>query len=234
LLNVNHAVSGVVATVRLCGVRSKSTMRCSMHEIAVCMQLMMELFGRLYEGKGLTMAFARAKKREPLGEAGLFEYAVGALARRMRTERDLRQLMKARTEAGEAGLRAIDAVIVRLKELNYLSDTRFAEDYTRVRKEHEKFGRRRVQQDLMQKGVKRELVASTLETAYEDVDEVALARQYIARKRMKQPSGENKQKETVRAMNRLMRAGFSSRAIFKVLREWEVEVEEVDLEDGDS
>jgi regulatory protein len=72
----------------------------------------------------------------------------------------------------------------------------------------------------MMKGVGKELVASTLETAYEDVDEVALARQYIARKRMKQPSGANAQKETVRAMNRLMRAGFSSRAIYKVLREW--------------
>ncbi len=168
------------------------------------------------------MAFARAKKREPEGEAGLFEYAVGALARRMRTERDLRQLMKARAEAGEAGARAIDAVIVRLKELNYLSDTRFAEDYTRVRKEHEKFGKRRVQQDLMQRGVKRELVASTLETAYEDVDEVVLARQYIARKRIKQPSGENAQKETARTMNRLLRAGFSSRAVYKVLREWEL------------
>jgi regulatory protein len=106
--------------------------------------------------------------------------------------------------------------------LNYLSDTRFAEDYTRVRKEHEKFGKRRVQQDLMQKGVGRELVSSTLETAYEDVDEVVLARQYIARKRMRQPSGANAKKETVRAMNRLLRAGFSSRAIYKVLREWEL------------
>ena len=86
------------------------------------------------------MAFARPKKREPVGEAGLFEYAVGALARRMRTVRDLRRLMKLRAEEGEAGERAMDAVIVRLKELNYLSDTRFAEDYTRVRKEHEKFG----------------------------------------------------------------------------------------------
>ena len=168
------------------------------------------------------MAFARPKKREPLGEAGLFEYAVGALARRMRTERDLRRLMKARAEAGEAGVRAMDAVVARLKELNYLSDTRFAEDYTRVRKEHEKFGQRRVQQDLMQKGVKRELVASTLETAYEGVDEVTLAREYIARKRMKQPSGENAQKETARAMNRLLRAGFSARAIYKVLKEWEL------------
>src|ERR1700748_3328123 len=166
------------------------------------------------------MAFARPKKREPGGEAGLFEYAVGALARRMRTQRDLRRLMTLRAEEGEAGARAMDTVVARLKELGYLSDERFAENYTRVRKEHEKFGRRRGQQDLMQKGVGKELVASALETAYEDVDEVALARQYIARKRMKQPSGANAQKETVRAMNRLLRAGFSSRAIYKVLREW--------------
>ena len=41
------------------------------------------------------MAFARAKRREPVGEAGLFEYAVGVLARRMRTVRDLRRLMRA-------------------------------------------------------------------------------------------------------------------------------------------
>src|ERR1700754_2958241 len=182
------------------------------------------------------MAFARPKKREPVGEAGLFEYAVGALARRMRTERDLRRLMKLRAEEGEVGTRAMDAVVARLKELGYLSDERFAEDYTRVRKEHEKFGRRRVQQDLMQKGVGKELVASALETAYEDVDEVALARQYIARKRIKKPSGENVKKETLRAMNRLLRAGFSSKAIYKVLREWELPDEVVEgLEtDGDA
>jgi regulatory protein len=178
------------------------------------------------------MAFIRAKKREPLGEAGLFDYAVGALARRMRTVRDLRRLMRSRAEEGEAGEQAIDAVITRLKELKYLSDTRFAADFTRMRKENEKYGRRRVQQDLVQKGVQKDLVASTLEAAYEDVDEVALARQYIARKRMKQPSGANVQKETARMMSRLLRAGFSSGAIFKMLREWNVEVEETDLEDA--
>jgi regulatory protein len=179
------------------------------------------------------VAFARPKKREPVDEAGLFEYAVGALARRMRTERDLRRLMQPRAEEGETGARAMDAVVARLKELGYLSDERFAEGYTRVRKESEKLGRRRVQQDLMMKGVGKELVESTLETAYEDVDEVALARQYIARKRMKQPSGANAQKETVRAMNRLLRAGFSSRAIYKVLREWELPEEVADgMEEG--
>src|SRR6266704_489049 len=116
------------------------------------------------------MAFARPKKREPVGEAGLFEYAVGALSRKMRTVRDLRRLMRTRAEEGEAGERAMDAVCVRLKDLGYLSDTRFAADYTRLRKENEKFGRRRVQQDLMQKGVASELVGKTLAAAYEDVD----------------------------------------------------------------
>jgi len=181
------------------------------------------------------MAFARPKKREPVGEAGLFDYAVGVLARRMRTVRDLRRLMKPRAEEGEVGERAMDAVVDRLKELNYLSDTRFAADYTRLRKENEKFGRRRVQQDLAQKGVHKDLVAATLAKAYDDVDEVVLAREYIARKRMKQPSGADAQKQTVRVMGRLMRAGFSSSAVFKVLREWDLPEEAMTgIEEGGS
>src|SRR5258708_39104712 len=96
------------------------------------------------------MAFARPKKREPVGEAGLFEYAVGALSRKMRTVRDLRRLMKPRAEGGDAGGGAMDAGGARLEELKDLSDTRVAEDYTRVRKEHEKVWRRRGQQGLMQ------------------------------------------------------------------------------------
>jgi regulatory protein len=175
------------------------------------------------------MAFARPKKkREPLGEAALFDYAVGALARRMRTVRDLKRLMRTRAEEGEAGDRAMERVVDRLKELNYLSDTRFAADYTRLRKENEKFGRRRVQQDLVQKGIHKDLIASTLATAYDDVDEAALAREYIARKRMKRPEGEDAKKQAARIMGRLMRAGFSAGAIFKVLREWDIEVDEIE------
>jgi regulatory protein len=182
------------------------------------------------------MAFQRPKKREPVGEAGLFEYAVSTLARKMRTVRDLRRLMRNRAEEGEAGETAMDAVVARLIDLKYLSDDRFAADYTRLRKENQKFGKRRVQQDLAQKGISKELVASTIATAYEDVDEVALARAYCEKKRMKQPSGIDAQKETVRVMNRLMRAGFSSTAIFKLLRAWNVappveESDALDLED---
>lgn len=177
------------------------------------------------------MAFARSKAREPVGEAGLFEYAVGALSRKMRTERDLRRLMRARTFPGDEGERAMDAVVVRLVELKYLSDVRFAEDFTRMRKENQGYGRRRVQQDLAGKGVEKDLVAATVGAAYDEADEVALARAYCERKRLQKPKD---QKETARVMNRLMRAGYSSGPIFKVLRSWDVPVPEEGAGDFDS
>ncbi len=180
------------------------------------------------------MAFARAKRREPVGEAELFEYAVGVLSRRMKTVRDLKRLMKVRAFEGERGERDMDAVVERLVELKYLSDTRFAQDYTRLRKENQGFGRRRVQQDLAVKGVGKELAETALAAAYDETDEVALARAYCEKKRIKQPSGVDVQKGTVRVMNRLMRAGYSSGAIYKLMRAWKVEapVEEMDEEDG--
>lgn len=165
--------------------------------------------------------------RPPLDEPALFDYASKALARRMRTERELRRLMTQRAEPGDAGVRAMDAVIRRLVDLSYLSDSRFAADYTRLRKEGEKYGRRRVAQDLAVKGVPQELAGSALREAYDGVDEVELARAYCARKRMKKPEGE---KESARAMGRLLRAGFSSATVFKVLRQWGVAVEEFDAE----
>ncbi len=176
------------------------------------------------------MAFARPKKREPVGEAELFEYAVGSLSRRMRTVRDLKRLMRPRAHEGEEGERDMDAVVARLIELKYLSDTRFAQDYTRMRKENQGFGRRRVQQDLALKGVAKDLVQETLAAAYDETDEVALARAYCERKRIPRPVDD---KATARVMNRLMRAGYSSTAIFKLLRSWKIELPEEAAEDQD-
>jgi regulatory protein len=177
------------------------------------------------------MAFAKARTaRPPLDAVGLLEFAVRSLSSKMKSVRDLRRRMKERAEPGEAGEAAMDAVILKLKELGYLSDERFAADYTRLRKENEKYGKRRVQQGLMQKGIAQELTQSTLATAYDEVDEVALAKEYVARKRMKKPEGE---KEVARSMRRLVGAGFSTQTIWKVLRGWGAELEEVDLEDGE-
>ncbi len=158
------------------------------------------------------------------------EYAVRSLSAKMKSVRDLRARMSQRAEPGELGVQAVDAVLARLKELGYLSDERFAADYTRLRQENDKFGRRRVQQGLMQKGIAPELSNATLSAAYSEIDEVVLARQYIERKRMKKPEGD---KEVARAMRRLAGAGFSAATVWKVLRRWGVEVEETDVVETD-
>jgi regulatory protein len=171
------------------------------------------------------------KVAEPLTEAGLFDYAVKTLGRKMRTVRDLRKLMAQRAAPDAAGAAAMDSVIARLIELKYLSDERFAQDYTRMRQENERFGRRRVQQDLMQKGVGKELITTTLSDAYDDKDEVGLVLAHLERKRMKppaRPTGKDStpearlahQKATAKIMRRLVRAGFSTGAIWKALRSW--------------
>ena len=154
-----------------------------------------------------------------LNEAGLFDYAVKALGRRMRSEADLRRLMKARVEPGATGEAAMTAVLARLKEYGYLNDKTFAETYARLRQENDKLGVRRVRQDLQQKGVERELIATTLEARYGQTDEEALAREHLERKRIGKPENE---KETARVMRRLVAAGFSTGTIYRILRQWDV------------
>jgi regulatory protein len=177
------------------------------------------------------MPFKPRTPKPPLDEPALLDFAVRSLSSKMKSIRDLRRKLNDRVTPDEDGTQLIDKVIARLKNLGYLSDERFAADYTRLRKENEKFGRRRVQQGLMQKGIAATVVNEAIGTAYDEIDEVALARQYIARKRMKPPEGdrEKKQKETAKAMRRLVAAGFSTTAIWKVLRDWGAEIEETDL-----
>lgn len=167
------------------------------------------------------MAFARksAKPRAFLNEAGLYDYAVKALGRHMRTEAELRQLMQARVEPGERGMAIVAAVVQRLREYGYLDDRAFAETYTRLRHENEKLGARRVRQSLRQKGVSAELVEEAVAARYADTSEEAVAREHLERKRIAQPTNE---KETARVVRRLMAAGFSTATIYKILRNWDV------------
>jgi len=184
------------------------------------------------------MGFSRAlRKKEPLDAAALYEYAIGALGRRMRTVAELKRLMRSRVEEGDAGEAKMDAIVSRLKEQRYLNDTSFAADYTRLRQENSRFGKRRVQQDLIQKGVHADVIAKTLDVAYENVNEEELARQHLSRKRVRKPSNE---KEAARVMRLLVRAGFSTGVIFKILKNWQVDddtlsaIESIDLDDNAS
>lgn len=165
------------------------------------------------------MPFRPKKKPEPLSEAALYDYAVNALGRRMRTVAELTRLMRQRVEPGENGQARINVVIARLKDHGYLNDADYAANYARLRQENASFGKRRVRQDLAVKGVQAEVISSTLDAAYEDVNEEALARRHLERKGVKQPTN---QKDAARVMRMLIRAGFSTGTVYSILKQWNI------------
>jgi regulatory protein len=170
------------------------------------------------------VAFRKRASNKVYDENSLHEYALGALSRRMRTVAELKRLMRMRVGKQSDGEELMDRVVSRLKDQKLLNDTNFATIYSTYRKDNEKFGSRRVVQDLKQKGVHGDVIAKAINAAYDGVDEQELARKFIARKRLKKPAD---QKQTARVFRMMVRAGFSTRAIVAILKHWEVDDETV-------
>jgi regulatory protein len=166
------------------------------------------------------MAFRRRKT--PYDEAALYEYAVGALARRMRSVAELKRLLRRRVAGQDGGERLVEAVVLRLKDQHYLNDTQYATAYSGYRRDNEKFGRRRVISDLKNRGVHADVIEKTVAESYAGVDEEQLARQYLSRKRLRKPQDE---KQAVRVFRTLARAGFNTRTIVGILKKWDLDDE---------
>lgn len=168
----------------------------------------------------LIVSFKRGRIIED--EAALYDYAVGALGRRMRSVAELKRLLRGRVPQGELGTVLVEMVILRLKEQKYLNDSSYAAAYTSFRKENEKFGPRRVITDLKVKGVHGDVIEKAIGEAYSGVDEQELARAFLRRKRLKEPQNE---KDAARIFRSLTRAGFSANVIIKILKTWNVDEE---------
>jgi regulatory protein len=166
------------------------------------------------------MPFKRARKH--YDEASLYEYAIAALGRRMRTVAEIKRLMRKRVEGQENGAALIEVVVAKLKAQRYVNDTTYAESYSRLRKENDKFGRMRVVQDLKSKGVHADIIDGAVAATYDDVNEEALAREFLRRRRLAKPAD---QKQAARVFRALVRAGFTSRVIFRILKKWDVDEE---------
>jgi regulatory protein len=178
------------------------------------------------------MAFPRPRKRT-YSENELYDYAVGALARRMRTVAELKRLMRARVEDAESeyGQTLIELVIRRLKDQGYLNDSHYAASYSSIRRDNQKFGRMRVITELKSKGVHGELIAKAVESAFEGVSEEKQARDYLRKKRMEKPKD---QKQVARVFRQLARAGFATKTIITILKKWEVDDETLTSLEGET
>ena len=169
------------------------------------------------------MTFSRPKRRT-YSEEELYEYAVGALARRMRTVAELKRLMRARVEEPESEYAEtlVELVIRRLKDQGYLNDSQYAAYFSSMRRDNQKLGRMRVITELKTLGVHASVIEKAVDATYEGVSEEKQAREYMRKKRLVKPKD---QKQTARIFRQLARAGFGTRTIFSILKKWDVDDE---------
>src|SRR3954467_11963855 len=147
----------------------------------------------------------KVRRRDDWNEQSLYECAVAALGRRMRTVAELKRFLRPRVAEGELGDALIELVIRRLKDQKYLNDNDYAATYSSLRRDNDKFGRMRVATELKMRGVHGDIVEKVVGSAYEGVNEEQQARDFLRRKRLHEPAN---QKEVARIFRTLARAGF--------------------------
>ena len=140
----------------------------------------------------------RAKKR-----------ALHLLERMDRTEQQLREKLRASDYPEEVVEEAIEYV----KSFHYLDDERYAETFTRYKKE--KMSRQQIKQKLMMKGVDRDIISNAIEEEY-DVDETVHIRSILEKKHFSSESADDG--EFRRVYNYLLRRGFRSSDILKEMK----------------
>lgn len=165
------------------------------------------------------MGFPRTRKKIA-DEAALYEYAIGALGRCMRSVAELKRLLRRRVDEAAGGEALVEAVVLRLKDQRYLNDAQYASAYSSYRRDNEKFGRLRVISDLKSRGVHGEVIEKAVAGAYSEVNDEQLARAFLRRKRLQKPAG---QKEAARIFRTLARAGFTTKVIVAILKKWDVD-----------
>lgn len=147
-----------------------------------------------------------AKKRQT---KSLAARAVAMLARRDYSEKELRAKLALKLETGETAA-DIDAAVVRLKELGFVSDERFAKSRARVRASRS--GDLAIRRELRSLGLEREVVDRAMEEI-EDAEDVRCAR--LWRRRFGEPPTDRKERE--RQIRYLAYRGFGMGVIMKVI-----------------
>ena len=140
----------------------------------------------------------RAKKR-----------ALYLLERMDRTEHQLREKLR----ASEYPEEVIDEAIDYVKSFHYIDDERYAETFTRYRKEN--MSRQQIKQKLMLKGVSKDIISNALEEEY-DVDESIHIRNLLEKKHFSYETAD--EVEFRRVYNYLLRRGFRSSDILKEMK----------------
>jgi regulatory protein len=158
------------------------------------------------------------RKPRHLDLEGLWNYALRALGVRALSTGEMREKLTRRAENPED----VESVLERLKDSKYLDDRQFAEGYAASRLSNEGFGKTRVLHDLRHRRVAPALAEKTVHTVYQEVDESALIQDWIRRKYRATPREGlfQEDKDLASAYRRLLRAGFRTGEIVRVLKKF--------------
>lgn len=157
-------------------------------------------------------------KPKPLDLEGLMNYAARALSARAQSSSELRTRLQRRA----AHAADVEQVLARLKDAGLVNDRQFAAAFTSWRKENQGFGKTRVLRDLMARRVAPAVAQKAVETAYENVDEIALIEAFLKRKYR----GKDlhallaEEKHLASAFRKLRAAGFSAGASIRTLKRY--------------
>ncbi|KAF0220914.1 MAG: regulatory [Geobacteraceae bacterium] len=138
-----------------------------------------------------------------------FVRALGFLARRDHSEAEL--VRKLREKGISAGV--IAEVVQRLKDLRYLDDRRFAEQWAQSAVKSGRGYGPRLRQELSQRGVAREIITEVLAGIAAEHDETETLTALIARKFAGFDPMAASDREKRRLFNYLQRRGFSTAVI---------------------
>lgn len=142
-----------------------------------------------------------------------YNCAVSLLSRRDHSEKELMRKLKEKGYAEGA-----EEAIGKLKNSGYVDDERFCRLYASELIRLKGYGKRRVEQELYLKGVSREIISLVLEEITFDTEALSdiIRRKYLSK--MKDEKGRQ------RAINALMRLGYSYREIRDALNDLDEEI----------
>jgi regulatory protein len=135
------------------------------------------------------------------------------LTYRARSRKELEEKLRDR-EFGDA---VIEVVVANLIRLGYVNDLEFARQWAAGRIRLRGLGRRRIEQELRNKGISRDVVQETLRAVFEDSPETNIAQQE-AEKKLRSLARFAPEVRRRRLAGHLERRGFPPEIIYDVLR----------------
>ncbi len=170
----------------------------------------------LHEGRALS---TREQQRIERDDEALRAKAaaLGYLAHKPRTEGEVPPRLAQR----DYGAAAIDEAVARLRELDYVDDAAYAQDYVRARFASKGYGPVRIRRELAERDVAAHLIDRALEEQM-DAEKTLEAARGHARKKWKRLRGEDDPRRRQQKLyDYLWRRGFTTDTIRRVMDELE-------------